>query len=124
MYLYTSLIYDFGFDLNIRDTKKPNINAELIPAADAVNPPVITPKKPLSSTAFLTPSIRTEPNPVNGTLAPAPAKSIIGLYKSNNCKTVPVHTNATSIVAGVNFVLSNKTCPNAHIIPPTINALT
>ena len=50
-----------------------------IPAAVAESPPVNIPIAPFSSMAFFTPSESAYPNPVRGTLAPAPAKSAIYL---------------------------------------------
>ena len=47
-----------------------------IPAAQAVRPPEKIPKNPCSAIAFLTPFARRYPNPLRGTVAPAPAKSI------------------------------------------------
>ena len=121
--IYNPPFYVFGFDLKISDTRKPNNNDADIPPAEAVSPPVITPKNPFSSIAFFTPSVNSEPNPVSGTVAPAPAKSMIGLYKLNNSINAPTHTKVTSMRAGVSFVLSIRICPMTHIIPPTMNAL-
>jgi stage V sporulation protein AD len=43
-----------------------------------------------------------------GTVAPAPAKSIKYLYNPSPPNIAPTVTNITSILAGVNLVLSNK----------------
>lgn len=49
------------------------------PAA-AVVPPVKAPRNPFSFTASIAPSASKFPNPVRGTVAPQPAKSINFLY--------------------------------------------
>ena len=49
-----------------------------VKAAEAVNPPVNTPSNPFSATASRIPLASTWPNPVRGTLAPAPAHFAIG----------------------------------------------
>ena len=69
---------DLSFALKRRLTSKPTIIAAVIPPAVAFSPPVSTPMKPLSAIASLTPLESVYPNPVNGTVAPAPAKSISG----------------------------------------------
>ena len=53
---------------------EPKTIAAAIPPEVAVNPPVKTPNRPFSSTAFSTPLANAYPNPVKGTVAPAPAK--------------------------------------------------
>ena len=62
------------------EAKSPNTSAAVIPAAPAVNPPVNIPILPSFSTDLFTPSAIRHPNPVSGTDAPAPAKSISGRY--------------------------------------------
>lgn len=63
----------FGFDT--KDAIYPkNTAAEIPPAAEAV-PPVNAPTKPISCTFLIAPLARRFPNPVKGTVAPAPAKS-------------------------------------------------
>ena len=52
--------------------------AAQIPAAPAVKPPVNAPSTPRSATALRTPPASRFPNPVSGTLAPAPAQRANG----------------------------------------------
>ena len=66
------------------------------------------PNKPTSFTDSKAPFARFAPNPVSGTVAPAPAKSIKYLYNPSPPNIAPTVTNITSILAGVNLVLSNK----------------
>ncbi len=54
-----------------------------MPPAALVMPPVNTPSRPFSSTAFLTPSASRCPKPVRGTDAPPPAKSTSFEYQPN-----------------------------------------
>lgn len=49
--------------------------AAVIPPAAAAVPPVRAPIRPSLSTFFIAPLASKLPNPVNGTVAPAPAKS-------------------------------------------------
>lgn len=53
---------DFGLKINAAKTEK--ITSAAIPAAPAVNPPVSTPKKPSSESAFFTPLHKVYPKPV------------------------------------------------------------
>ena len=53
----------------------PKKTAAQMPAAEAVKPPVNTPRSPSFSTACLTPLASVLPKPVSGTVAPAPAQS-------------------------------------------------
>ncbi len=76
-------------DLKINAINSPkNIAADIPPAAPAI-PPVNTPINPSVSTAFFTPSNRTLPNPVSGTVAPAPANSTSGLYSPTAERITP-----------------------------------
>ncbi len=52
--------------------------AAVIPPALALKPPVSAPNHPFCATASRTPLARVAPNPVSGTVAPAPANSISG----------------------------------------------
>ena len=70
---------DLSFALNMILAINPAIMAAVIPPAVAFNPPVKMPMKPEESTASFTPFDKVYPNPVKGTVAPAPAKSAIGL---------------------------------------------
>lgn len=47
-----------------------------IPAAEAFIPPINAPTKPFSFTSEIAPFASRLPNPVSGTVAPHPAKSI------------------------------------------------
>ena len=66
-----ALLANFHFAPTVSAKK----TAAHIPPADAVKPPVNTPRNPCSSTAFRTPFASVFPNPVSGTDAPAPANS-------------------------------------------------
>ena len=81
-----------------------------------------TPKKPLFKTASCTPFASEYPNPLKGTVAPAPAHSTSGSYRPSAVRMTPDVTYPTRIRAGVNFVLSISTCPIRHSAPPTRNA--
>ena len=65
----------FILGLEINDAIYPKNIAAAIPPADAVIPPVNAPIIPDSLTPFIAPFARLYPKPVNGTVAPAPAKS-------------------------------------------------
>ena len=113
----------FSLGENSSDAAKlKNIAAET-PAAAAVSPPVSMPDMPRTPICSFTPVQSRYPNPGNGTVAPAPAQFAKGSYIPSAPSTQPNTTNITNILAGVNFVLSIKTCPIAHISPPAINAL-
>ena len=66
---------DLSLGLNRILTSRPENTAAVMPPAEAFSPPVKIPGNPSVSTAFLTPSARRLPKPVNGTVAPAPANS-------------------------------------------------
>jgi len=51
--------------------------AAAIPPAAAFIPPVNAPNSPISFTPLMAPFAKFAPNPVSGTVAPAPAKFII-----------------------------------------------
>ena len=63
----------FGFEIN--EAKYPKNTAAAIPPAAALTPPVNTPIRPDCWTSSIAPLARLYPNPVRGTVAPAPAKS-------------------------------------------------
>ena len=63
----------FGFE--IRDAIYPKKTAAAIPPAAAAVPPVKAPTSPISWTFSTAPFAKRFPNPVKGTVAPAPAKS-------------------------------------------------
>ena len=60
-------------DLKQSAITRPKNTAAQMPPAEAVSPPVNAPRSPFSSTASRTPLLRRFPNPVRGTVAPAPA---------------------------------------------------
>ena len=66
------------FGLKISAKIKPKVTAAVIPPAEAAMPPVKAPSNPFSTTAACTPLAREYPNPVKGTVAPAPANSTSG----------------------------------------------
>ena len=73
-------ILDYSFfilDLEIKDAIYPKKTAAAIPPALAVTPPVKAPTIPYSFTPLIAPFAKLYPNPVKGTVAPAPAKSTI-----------------------------------------------
>ena len=70
---------DLSFGLKRKLASSAEIIAAVIPPAVAFKPPVNAPSKPSSEMASLTPFARLYPNPVRGTVAPAPAKSTSGL---------------------------------------------
>ena len=92
--------------------------AAAIPPAAAFTPPVKQPTNPLWCTPSIAPFAKLYPNPVRGTVAPAPAKSTKYWYIPNPPSTAPVVTNITKILAGVNFVLSINIWPTIQIRPP------
>ena len=69
---YCFLILGFA----IKDAIYPKKTAAAIPPAEALTPPINAPNKPCSLTPSIAPLARFAPKPVNGTVAPAPAKSI------------------------------------------------
>ena len=87
-YLVSPLLQALSFGLNNKLASKPAITATVIPAADAVSPPVNIPRNPSVMIAFLTPFAIKFPKPVNGTDAPAPANS-------TNLSYIPVAPNTT-----------------------------
>ena len=111
----------FGFAIN--DAKYPKNIAAAIPPAFDFTPPINAPNSPTSFTDSNAPFARLAPNPVSGTVAPAPAKFINYLYIPRPPNIAPTVTNITSILAGVNFVLSNKIWPIIHIPPPVTKHL-
>ena len=66
----------FILGLETNDAIYPKNIAAAIPPAAALIPPVNVPINPEFSTSSITPFARRLPNPVNGTVAPQPAKSI------------------------------------------------
>ena len=64
----------FGFET--KEAIYPKKIAAAIPPAAAFIPPVKAPTKPFSCTSEITPLLNKLPNPVKGTVAPQPAKSI------------------------------------------------
>ena len=74
----------------------------------AVNPPSNIPISPSLSICSAIPFHKLFPNPIRGTLAPAPAQSIKGCYKPKKPSIVPKTTNKTITLPGNNFVLSSK----------------
>lgn len=67
----------------------PKKMAAVIPAADALIPPMKAPMKPESFTSEITPFASRLPKPVSGTVAPQPAKSIKYLYMPSPPKITP-----------------------------------
>ena len=74
---FVTISYFLSRALKKNEDTSPNRIAAVIPADEAVSPPFRIHRNPSSETAFFTPSARRCPNPNNGTLAPAPAKSTI-----------------------------------------------
>ena len=71
----TTIYCFFIFGFEIKDAIYPKNTAAAIPPAAAVVPPVNAPTKPISWTFCTAPLASKFPNPVKGTVAPAPAKS-------------------------------------------------
>ena len=91
----TTILLFYSFFIlgsNISDAINPNISAADTPTAHEVNPPVNNPKNPCSSIAFFMPFHKTLPNPVRGTVAPAPANLTKGSYIPTAPSTTPVVT--------------------------------
>lgn len=65
----------FILGLEISEAIYPKNTAAAIPAAAAEVPPVNAPTNPISFTFWIAPLAKRLPKPVNGTVAPAPAKS-------------------------------------------------
>ena len=116
-----ALIY-FGLLLKNNEKRKAKQMAAVIPPAAAVSPPVKIPINPEESTCSLTPVESRYPNPVRGTVAPAPAASTRGSYQPRAPSMHPVTTYDTSILAGVSFVKSMSSCPIAQSSPPKAKA--
>lgn len=93
-----------------------------MPMDEALKPPLNIPINPSSLTAFLMPSHRVYPKPHKGTVAPAPAKSINGLYTPRTPATTPRQTSNTMILPGSSFVRSIRIWTSPQIRPPTKNA--
>ena len=70
--------YFFVLGLKINAFRYPKNIAAPMPPAVAVMPPAKIPVKPFSKIIFCVPVAKEWPNPVNGTVAPAPAKSTNG----------------------------------------------
>ena len=70
----------FILGLDIREAIYPKNTAAAIPPAAAAVPPVKAPTNPISLTFCMEPFASRLPNPVKGTVAPAPAKSTKCLY--------------------------------------------
>ena len=87
-----SAVFYFLLEENSNPTINANRTAEAIPAAAAVIPPVNTPRKPVSVTAFRIPFANRWPNPVRGTVAPAPANSTNFSYSPNAERITPATT--------------------------------
>ena len=121
--LYCPKIQDLSFGLKIRLASNPAKMAAAIPPAEDLSPPVNIPKNPFSYTASLTPLARRLPNPVSGTLAPAPANSVKGSYTPSPPRITPMTTKLTKIRAGVSLVLSMRICPMTQNPPPTANEI-
>ena len=82
---------------------RPNMIAAVIPPAALVSPPVSIPNAPSVFTASFMPSHITNPNPLIGTVAPAPANSVRGLYSPTAPKITPATANPVRILAGGSF---------------------
>ena len=95
-----------GFAIN--EARYPKNIAAAIPPAAFFIPPVNAPKNPADFTPSIAPFAKLYPNPVRGTVAPAPAKSTKYLYRPSPPNITPAVTNVTNILAEVNFVLSIK----------------
>ena len=79
-----AIIYCFFIlGLEIREAIYPKKIAEEIPPAAAEVPPVKAPIKPIFFISSIAPVESKLPNPVSGTVAPQPAKSINFLYHPN-----------------------------------------
>jgi len=75
-FLINNIHYCFfilGFEIS--DARYPKNTAAAIPPADALTPPVKAPTSPFDCTPSIAPFAKLYPNPVRGTVAPAPAKS-------------------------------------------------
>ena len=94
----------FGFANNA--ARYPKKIAAAMPPAAAFMPPENAPIRPMFFTSSIAPLAKRLPNPVNGTVAPAPAKLISFGYNPTAPKITPVVTKITSILAEVSFVLS------------------
>ena len=79
--------------------------AAAIPPAVAINPPVKIPRTPEDCAAPIAPFAREAPNPIIGTLIPAPAKLEIGSKIPNACRSTPTKTKVTKILEDVIFVV-------------------
>ena len=101
----------------------PKINAPLIPAALALNPPRKIPINPSLSTASFTPFHKVFPKPSNGTLTPAPAYYCSCLNICTKPRMQPSTTRLTMTLPGIIFVRSSRICASAQMSPPTQNAL-
>ena len=77
----------FGFAIN--EAKYPKKIAAAIPPAAFFIPPVNAPKSPEVLTPSIAPLAKLYPNPVRGTVAPAPAKSTKYLYMPSPPKITP-----------------------------------
>jgi len=75
--IYILINQGFAFGVNITAIIYPKNIAEAIPPAQAVAPPVNTPKNPSLGIAVFTPLANKYPNPIIGTVAPHPPKSTI-----------------------------------------------
>lgn len=95
--------------------------AAAIPPAVASSPPVKAPIKPFDLTADITPFASEAPKPIIGTFIPARANSDIGSKIPKACKSTPIITNVTKILAEVIFVYIIRTCPSIQISPPIKN---
>ena len=80
--LFESLFYYcfLIFGLETKDAIYPKNIAAAIPPDVALIPPVNAPSNPFSLTESIAPFASKLPNPVNGTVAPLPAKSTRYLY--------------------------------------------
>ena len=81
-----------GFVLKIYDEIRPKISADVIPALEEDIPPVIAPRSPSLSTASLIPLPIFAPNPIRGTLTPAPNKFCNGSKIPTAYRNTPAHT--------------------------------
>lgn len=86
------LSYFLVLGLKINAFKYPKNMAAAMPPAVAVMPPAKMPVNPSSRIIFCVPVAKECPNPVNGIVAPAPAKSTKGWYSPTADKTTPATT--------------------------------
>ena len=102
---------------------KPKNIAAAIPPAVACKPPVKIPKMPFALTAFIAPFANDAPNPIIGTLIPAPNNEASGSKSPKPASATPIISNKTKILAVVIFVFITSICPIKQISPPNAKTI-